>query len=317
MGESFEGVGVLSAPLTPNVHPPPDLRAARFAEGQHGIITTRQLAARGLGSQAITVRVRAGRLHRVHRGVYAVGCGPLTLQARFMAAVLAGGDEAILSHFSAAAHEGLLRWEERHPEVTVVGGTNGRRPGVRVHRARALNPRDVMRHEGIRVTTPARTLLDLAAVLTPRALARAVRQAHGDRLVTSRDLADVLTRANGHHGAPALSSLVAAGPAPTRSVFEDVVLELLRDAGLPEPYVNVELVIAGRRIVADFRWPAQQLVVEADGAVWHDNRAAREADAERQALLEAHGERVVRITCNQAVRQPRQTIERIRVALER
>jgi predicted transcriptional regulator of viral defense system len=125
-----------------------------------------------LGSQAITSRLRAGRLHRVHRGVYAVGCDLRTLRGRFMAAVLACPEPAFLSHLSAAALWGLLRWEERHPEVTVAGWATGRRAGLRVHRARTLDLRDVTRRDAIPVTTPARTLVDLAGMLAPRALRR-------------------------------------------------------------------------------------------------------------------------------------------------
>ncbi|MEA2137807.1 MAG: hypothetical protein QOG56_957 [Solirubrobacteraceae bacterium] len=302
-------------PQPPEPHTPPDLQVAGHARAQHGIVTAAQLSACGLSSQAVTMRLRKGLLQRVHRGVYAVGCGPLSLEARFRAAVFACGQEAFLSHFSAAALERLLGWEERHLEVTVVGWSTARRPGLRVHRARSVDPRDVTVRRGIRVTTEARTLLDLAGVLREHALRRVVRQALGERRVTIAQLRDVLTRANGHRGAGPLAQLVADGPAPTRSELEDALLDLVRRAGLPEPQVNAELVLDGRRLIPDLRWPRQRLVVEADGAAWHDNRVARAADAERQALLEAHGERVLRVTWQQTTRQPRQTLARIRAAL--
>jgi very-short-patch-repair endonuclease len=107
---------------------------------------------------------------------------------------------------------------------------------------------------------------------------------------------------------------VATGPAPTRSELEDVVLELILRGGLEHPQVNVPLVLDGRRVVPDFRWPSARLVVEADGAAWHDNELARADDAERQALLEGHGERVLRVTWQQAVAQPAQTLGRLRAA---
>jgi very-short-patch-repair endonuclease len=300
-------------PESARPHTPPDVLLAREARKQHGVVTARQAAACGLSSEAITMRLRKGLLQRIHRGVYAVGCGPLTLEARFMAAVLAGGG-AFLSHFSAAALLGLRAWEGPPVEVTVVGWATARRPGLRVHRARTLDRRDVGRRAGIPVTTPARTLLDLAAVLSHHALRRTVRQALGDR-VTEAQLRDVLTRANGHRGAGALRELVAGGVVPTRSTLEDALLDLLREGGLPQPDVNAPLVLDGRRVVPDLRWPAQRLVVEADGAAWHDNPVARAADAERQALLEAHGERVVRVTWEQTMRRPQQTLARIRAAL--
>ena len=108
--------------------------------------------------------------------------------------------------------------------------------------------------------------------------------------------------------------VLAAGPAPTRSVLEDVVLRLIDEAGLPRPDVNVPLILGGRRVIPDFRWPDRHLIVEADGATWHDNKLAREADAERQALLEAHGERVLRVTWSQAVGSPRRSMTRIQSA---
>ena len=107
---------------------------------------------------------------------------------------------------------------------------------------------------------------------------------------------------------------MATGPAPTRSELEDVVLDLILRGGFAHPQVNEPLRRSGRRVVPDFRWPGQHLVVEADGAAWHDNQLAREDDAERQALLEAHGERVLRVTWDQAITDPRRTLARVRAA---
>jgi hypothetical protein len=108
-----------------------------------------------------------------------------------------------------------------------------------------------------------------------------------------------------------LARILATGPAPTRSVLEDAVLDLMLRGGLAHPDVNVPLWLDGRRVVPDFRWPEQRLIVEADGAAWHDNRLARQDDAERQALLEAHGERVVRVDWQQTVARSAQTFRRI------
>ena len=131
------------------------------------------------------------------------------------------------------------------------------------------------------------------------------------RRVELRDLTEVLARLGPRRGVRKLSAIVAAGPALTRSELEDTVLELIVAGGLVPPDVNVPLVIGGRRVIPDFRWPAERLVVEADGAAWHDDKLAREDDAERQALLEARGERVVRVTWDQAVSRPRQTLARL------
>jgi hypothetical protein len=272
------------------------------------VISVPQLRAAGLDRTAVAVRVRNARLHPVHRGVYAVGHGALTLHGRFMAAVLACGPAAALSHRAAAALWGFLAWdEERYPEVIVPGSAPRRHPGLGAHRARTLDPdRDVTCRDGIRVTTPARTLLDLADDLPPKGLRRAARQAQAMHWTNVRQLAEVLGRANGRRGAARLAALVADGPAPTRSEFEDVVLDLILDAGLQRPAINERL----GGVFPDLRWPDQRLTVECDGAAWHDGRLAREDDAGRQARLEATGERVLRVTWQQAVTRPRQTLAR-------
>lgn len=288
----------------------PDVRVAQRASQQHGRISTQQLLACGLDAAAIRVRVRRGQLHRVYRAVYAVGHEAWTLDGHFMAAVLAGGKGTVLSDFSAAAHVGMVRWQLRDPEVIVPGARGRAQSGLVARRAR-LDQRDITRHHGIPVTTAARTSLDIAATLSPTELRRPVRLALAERLTSVRQIADVLSRANGHRGAKKLADLIATGPAPTRSELEDLVLDLLLRGGLPHPDVNKPLILFGRPIVPDFRWPAKRLVVEADGAAWHDGRLAREDDAERQALLEASGDRVLRVSWDQAVSRPDQFVTRV------
>ena len=246
--------------------------------------------------------------------MYAVGHANPPLQGRFLAAVKACGAGAVLSHYSAAALWGLVPWDDRHPEVTVVGTLPRAHRGLRVHRTRELEAADVARHVMVPVTTPQRTLVDLASILPYRALRRAVRQAQALGRVNVPQLVGALSRAGRRPGAAKAETDHRLGPAPTRSELEDVVLDLILRGGLEHPDVNRPLLIDGRRVIPDFRWPEQQLVVEADGAAWHDNELARADDAERQALLEAHGERVVRITWHQAVTQPRQTLARLRAA---
>lgn len=299
---------------TPVSRPRPDAHVARVAAEQHGRISFEQLQACGLSDKAIRGRVQRGQLYRVHRAVYAVGHEAPTLHGDFMAAVLAGGEGAVLSHFSAAALWGMLPRQPRDLEVIVTGAKGRAQPGLRVHRARVLDPRDITRHHGIPVTTAARTCLDIASTLSPEALRRPVRQAQAEHRTNVRQIAELLARTNGHCGAKRLADLVATGPAPTRSELEDLVLDLLLRGGLPPPDVNKPLIRQGRRIVPDFRWAAQRLVVEADGAAWHEAKLAREDDAERQAVLEAGGERVIRITWDQAVQRPNQSIARVWVA---
>lgn len=294
---------------------PPDLRVAWVAAEQHGVVSNRQLNACGLDNDAIMRRVRSGRVHRVHRGVYAVGHDALSLQGRFMAAVLACGRAAVLSHLAAAAHWGFVAWEERQPEVTVAGACARRVIGVRVHRSRALDRRDVVRHDAVPVTAPARTLLDLAAVLPERGLRHAARRAQAEHRVSTRQLRELVERSNGHRGVAALRAVAVGGPAPTRSELEDVLLDLLDAAGIQRPEINAPLRFGGRTIVPDYLWRDRRLVIEADGATWHDNPLTREHDVDKQAILEANGFRILRITWRQAVRSPQQTLDRVRAAL--
>ncbi len=164
------------------------------------------------------------------------------------------------------------------------------------------------------MTAPARTLLDLGAVVEYPTLRRAVRQAQSLHGVDIRQLIEILGRLGPRRGSRKLARVVATGPAPTRSELEDAVLDLVLSGGLAHPEVNAPLILGGRRVVPDFRWPVERLVVEADGAAWHDHKVAREDDAERQALLEAHGERVVRVTWRQAITRRGETLARIRGA---
>lgn len=141
-----------------------------------------------------------------------------------------------------------------------------------------------------------------------------MRQAQSLRRVSTRQLTEQVSRIGPRRGVRKLRRILATGPAPTRSELEDIVLDLIVAGGLAHPEVNAPILLSGRRVIPDFRWPQQRLVLEADGAVWHDGRLAREDDAERQALLEAHGERVLRVSWTQAVAHPGQTLARIREA---
>jgi Transcriptional regulator, AbiEi antitoxin len=293
----------------------PDVRLARIAREQHGVVSIGQLAACGLDRAAVRRRTGKGRLHRVHRGVYAVGHDALTTQASFVAAVLACGDGAVLSHHAAAAYWCFRRWDGRSPQVTVTGAQR-RVAGLRVHRARRLDRRDVMRRDGILVTSPARTLLDLAADLRPRELRRAARQAPAERHVNVRQLADVLTRAGGHRGAGALRGLVADGPAPTRSELEDIVLDLLDSAGIARPD---EHHVEARRAHRQPGLPVARTAPRRRGRWRGIPRGCARPRARRRAPGAARGARLPRPAHHlaAAVRHPRQTLARIRAALRR
>ena len=272
------------------------------------MVSASQLLAAGLNRTAIKVRARRGHLHRVHSGVYAVGHPSLSLSARFMAGVLACEPDGNLGYRAGGAHWELMSWDDAYLiDITTPYSAPRRHPGLRIHRTRLLDPRDFIRHKGIPVTTPARTLLDLAEVLPDKGLRRAVRQAQALNLAQVRQMADVLTRANGRKGAHRLAALIADGAAPTRSDLEDIVLDIVDNGGLRRPHINRRL----GRVYPDLRWPERRLTVECDGAQWHQGKLAGEDDSERQARLEADGERVLRVSWQQAFFHPEQTLARM------
>src|SRR5947209_9176667 len=189
-------------------------RAAR----QYGVVSVWQLRQAGVGTKGIKAWTRDGRLHRVHRGVYAVGHRGLSSEAHLLAAVLAVGPDAAVSHRSAGRLWGLLggRIDIRRVAVDIIAARRlAPRPGIRPHFSGNLHPRDFMHWGNIPVTTPARTLLDLATILPDDALRRAVRQAEVDRLVVQFDLEEQLARAPGlSRAARRLAATVPSGPAP-------------------------------------------------------------------------------------------------------
>ena len=290
----------------------PDERVARLAAQQFGVVDLDELRACGLDKRAVGRRVAAGRLHPLHKRVYAVGHPNVPIRGRFLAAVRACGPEAVLSHFAAAVLWRLLKWDGRYPEVLARNRRSHR--GIRTRRTARLDAIDIRRRYGIPVTSPARTLVDLAATLDAKPLRRATREALVLGVVTIPQLTEALRRLGPCRGCTKLQAIVARGHVPTRSELEDAVLDLLTAGGFKPPLVNAPLYVEGRRVVPDFRWPEQRLVIEADGAEWHDNQIAREDDADRQAILEASGERVVRVTWAQAIAWPRQTLLRFEEA---
>jgi hypothetical protein len=273
-----------------------------------------QLHACGVTDAGIESRVARGMLHRKHKGVYAVGHPHIPLEGRFLAALLACGEDAALSHRAAAARDGYLAWRGGPVDVLVTGTTTRVHAGIRTHRTERLNAEDVRTADGLRATTPARTLVDLAAVLDAKTLRRAVREAQAQRLVTHIEIVRTLERLRPCRGARKLAGILATGPAPTRSELEDLVLHLILDAGFQRPEINQPIKVSGITVIPDFRWPHQRLVVEADGAQWHDTPLAQADDADRQALLEAHGDRVVRVRWRDVVGDRARTVARLRAA---
>jgi Transcriptional regulator, AbiEi antitoxin/Protein of unknown function (DUF559)/AbiEi antitoxin C-terminal domain len=277
-----------------------DHTIAALAERQHGFVAHRQLLALGLSASAIARRLDAGRLHRRYRGVFAVGHRRTDIEGEWWAAVLAYAPDGVLSHASAAAAFDIMRSRALH--VTVTRNGRKRRPGIVFHQRRSVPTDEVTTLRGLPITTPARTLLDLAASgRDGRRLEAAVDRAEQQRLLDFADLRELLARYPGRPGTPSLKALLAAysGPLDTRSYLEELVLELCDAHGLPRPLVNC--VIEGK--VRDFCWPSWRLVVEADSYAWHRSPSALDDDRERDVELFLTGWRVLRFTYAQVTRR--------------
>ena len=280
----------------------PDLALAELAGRQHGVVTRRQLLQAGLTSDAIQHRLAVRRLTRAHAGVYFVG-HRLVAPGSYLAAVLACGDRAVLSHRSAAALWGLRPDAAGRIDVTIPRGGSRHRAGIIIHTTRSLDETEVSTCEGIRCTSLARTLVDLAGTVTPRALDRALERSLILRLFDLREIDAALARATGRRGTTTLRRLLtglADEPAPTRNELERRFLDLVRDTGLPLPVVNA--LVAGYEV--DFHWPALRLIVETDGRATHDTPYGFERDRTRDLDLELAGWHVVRVTWRQVIDQP-------------
>jgi very-short-patch-repair endonuclease len=278
--------------------PPPDVRLAALASRQHGVVTRRQLGVLGLDHSAIARRMKMGRLHQLYRNVYAVGRTDLTTKGRYLSAVLAYGNRAVLSHRSAAVLWRICPERGRRIDVTVPsGGSRPARGEVIVHRCSLpAEHRTVL--DRIPVTTPSRTIIDLADHATRRELERAIDEA----LYLGLDLAS-LQPLPGRRGAGRLAQVLedhAHGTTRTRSDFEELLLALCDRHALPRPLVNQR--ILGYEV--DFVWPQARLIVETDGWSAHGRRSAFERDRARDAELQVGGWRVIRITWRRLVEEP-------------
>jgi very-short-patch-repair endonuclease len=274
---------------------------ARLAANQHGVLTTTQLNQAGLSRGRIAERATAGRLHRIHRGVYAVGHRRLSDEGRWMAAVLACGQGAVLSHLSAAQLWGIRRRLRRLSEAgegggpapvhVTVPGTAGkrRRNGIILHRSSTLRSSHCTRRGSIPVTNPARTLADIRSLLSPARFNAAVREAEFLGLETG-------TQGDGDG---------------TRTELESRLLALCRRHRLPQPEVNVAL----DRFEVDFLWREERLVIEVDGWDGHRSRSAFEGDRARDARLAVLGYRVVRFTWRQVTEDAREVAGTVRALL--
>jgi very-short-patch-repair endonuclease len=268
----------------------PDLVVAELAARQHGVVSIGQLRARGISDDAVFGRVRSGWLHRIHRGVYAVGYLGTSKESRWMAAVLACGDRAVLSHMSAAALWRLLRPVDGPVDVsTSARSGRARRVGIRLHRSTTLSSGMVTERFGIPVTTPARTIEDLDGKVPPYLVRRATRQAE--------------------------MAKYRLGPAirgdGTRSDLERDFLALCRRHRVPAPEVNVKV---GRWTV-DFLWRRQRIAVETDFYDYHRGRVAFRDDRARELELRRQGFAVHRFSEEQVNEEPEEVAADLRDAL--
>jgi very-short-patch-repair endonuclease/predicted transcriptional regulator of viral defense system len=294
---------------------PIDAAIAVVAECQKGSVTRAQLVELGLHPRAIDRRVTAGRLHRLHRGVYSVGDRALPSFGRLMAAVLATAAPA--GRRSAAALHGLRAYDG-WPEVIVRPGTK-KREGIRAIQA-TLEPDEITRVQGIPVTTVARTLIDLGTVADAVAVDRAVREAEFLGLFDLSEVSRLLDRYARRPGTARLRRVIRAfgdSGARTRSDMEDRFRALVLDASLPEPEMNATIELDELTIEADAVWREAKLIAELDGWQAHGTRYGFETDRERDRLLALTDWLVVRITWRQLSEQPRRLIRDIRTLLER
>jgi very-short-patch-repair endonuclease len=275
-------------------------RIAAVAAGQHALVTRQQLMQLGLSRSAVARRVASGRLQVMHRGVYLVG--PLKPRwATELAAVLAGGPLAVLSHTSAQAAWAIGAGEGgQQVHVSVPGSGRGRRPGIRFHRVGPLADDERAVVHGIPVTSPARTLVDVAGMVGSRELERAVAVALREGLISLPELAALPRRYPGRPGMGLIQALAGdlEGPRLTRSEAERRCIELFCEAGIEPPHTNVSM----GPYELDLFWPDEDVAVEIDGWAHHSSRPRFEGDRRKDAWLRARGIEVVRVTWRQITR---------------
>jgi hypothetical protein len=298
-----------------------DLAVAALAERQHGVVSLVQLARLGMRRNELYARVAAGRLHRLHRGVYSV-VPPrlLRIEGHWLAAVLAVGDGAALSHRPAAALWDLMPATGRASDVTVARNVKPR-AGIRLHCVRSLPDEHMTTRHAVPCTTAARTIVDLAGVVAPRRLERALGQAEVLRLYDRKAIEAVLASNPRRPGSRTLRKLLG-GPDPsttlTRSPMEEQFLALCDRAALPRPAFNVPFTLPnGTEISIDVLWSSAALAVELDGRGFHSSWRAQVQDRRRDAQLTLAGLKPLRFTEADLTREGNATIALLRDLLGR
>src|SRR3954468_15660660 len=274
---------------------------AELAERHHGVVALRDLLGIGITRKAVESRLRRGRLHRIHRGVYAVGHRILGPDGWRMAAVLAAGDDAALSHESAAEFW-RLRWTARERHVVTVP-RHVRIPGIDTHIGR-LPEDEIAVVRGIRVTSVPRTILDLAAAAREQEVARMINEAEVKRLWDELSLWDLLARYPRRAGTKTVRRVLADRPTGVpKNVFEDAFLAFVGRYGLPRPEVNVWLTVGEHMYEVDWLWRRERVAVELDGRGAHGTAQAFEHDRLKQRRLTVAGWQPIRVTWRQLHRE--------------
>jgi len=281
----------------------------RIAHGAHGLVTRSQLLAAGLTEPEIRHRLACGALLREHRGVYRVGHRAPSRESRYLAAVLAAGEDAALSGLAAGHLLGLMRGPAPPPEV--IASAARVIAGAVVHRGRRGAPPERMIWLGIPVTTVPRTLVDLAATLSPDELARACHEAGIRHRTTPAQVEAVMALRPRSPGAPALRRVLNGDQELTLSRLEATFRARLRDADLPLPITNQP---AGGRLV-DCRWPEHRLTVEVDGYHYHRSRHAWEQDRKREREAYARGDDFRRYTYGDVLEHPQRMMTELQTLL--
>ncbi len=274
---------------------------AGLADRQHGVVARWQLLELGVERGAITHRLEAGYLFQIHQGVYAVGRHSLTPRGYWMAAVLAAGPGAVLSHHRAAELHGIRQSNRVKIDVTIPKGHRSDRPTIRIHSS-SLHAEDIATVDGIPVTSVARTILDLAGVLQEEPLLHVVEEADRRETFDLRAVERVMARRPKAKGRAKLRHILADyRDAPDlRSKLERDFFALVKRAKLPPPLLNT--MVAG--FLVDVCWPQWRLVVELDGRDFHARRRAFETDRIKDATFQRHGYRILRITYKRLHEQP-------------
>ena len=296
--------------------PQPDEIISALAARQHGVLAGQQLGPLGVTPSMIETRIARGSLLRLHRGVYAVGHEQLRKEGRWLAAVLAVGPGAALSHRDAAGLHGIRPANHRRIDVTTPKRGRESHPRIEVHHA-VLGPLDVTVIRGIPVTSVARTLIDLAGAIPQDHLAKALNRAELNRVLDVKAIETALKRLRGRSGPghaklrAALAELADHGPALTRSELEDRFLALLAFHHLPRPKTNFH--VEGHEI--DAVWPERKLAVELDGYASHHDKPTFQRDREKGNALTRAGWRLLRYTYDDVVRNPARVVAELRSLL--